>query len=294
MLTKNLTIKEMDEGGKGLARIATLSAVDHDGDTYLPGAFGWKSGGQWCSILPAHDRRATPLGKARVYEEGDQALAELSFNLDIPEAKGWHSAIMFDLAQGESVQEYSYGYNLVEFDYEQRGSDRVRKFKKVEVLEVSPVLKGAGIGTGTLSIKSAELKEKHFAPLIASLGDLAQALPGDPAALSATGLKQIEEIGQAIGGVLAAAGAKGAAEDLAGAIDWLGKAIERHERHMNGAEPPSDASQRKMMDEMKRAYGLLTEGKTPMKADAVAKERAAVETALAGYLLHRSRPHIRG
>ncbi len=202
MQTKMLTIKEMDEAGKGLARIATLSIVDHDGDTYLPGAFGWKAGGQWCSILPAHDRRATPLGKARVYEDGDQALAELVFNLELPEAKGWHSAIMFDLSNGESVQEYSYGYNLVEFDYQTRGNDRVRQFKKVEVLEVSPVLKGAGIGTGTLSMKSAELKEKHFAPLIASLGELAKSLPQDPKSISATGLKQLEEIEAAIGGVL--------------------------------------------------------------------------------------------
>lgn len=202
MHTKMLTIKAMDEAGKGLARIATLSAVDHDGDTYLPGAFGWKAGGQWCSILPAHDRRATPLGKARVYEQGDEALAELNFNLELPEAKGWHSAIMFDLANGESVQEYSYGYDLIDFDYQVRGDNRIRQFKRVGVLEVSPVLKGAGVGTATLGMKSAELKDKHFAPLIASLGELAQSLPADPSSLSATGLKQLEEIERAIGGVL--------------------------------------------------------------------------------------------
>jgi len=202
MQTKMLTIKDMDAAGKGLARIAILSEVDHDGDTYLPGAFGWKAGGQWCSILPAHDRRATPLGKSRVYEAGDEALAELNFNLDLPEAKGWHSAIMFDLANGESVQEYSYAYDLIEFDFQIRGANRVRQFKQVEVLEVSPVLKGAGIGTGTLSMKSAELKDKHFAPLLASLGELAQALPADSSAISATGLKQLEEIERAIGGVL--------------------------------------------------------------------------------------------
>lgn len=232
MLTKSLTIKEMDEAGKGLARIATLSAVDHDGDTYLPGAFGWKAGGQWCSILPAHDRRATPLGKARVYEEGDQALAELSFNLDLPEAKGWHSAIMFDLAKGESVQEYSYGYNLVEFDYQQHGNDRVRQFKKVEVLEVSPVLKGAGIGTGTLAMKSAELKAEHFAPLIASLGELALALPADSSAISATGLKQLEEIERAIGDVLAPMRELAAKERMAADSALAGYLKLRSRRHL--------------------------------------------------------------
>lgn len=204
MQTKTVTIEAMDEAGKGLVRIATLSAVDHDDDTYEPGAFTWKDGGhQWCSILPAHHRGKVPLGKARVYEEGDAALAETFFNLDIPEAKSWHSAIMFDLAQGKSVQEYSYGFDMLDFDYQARGNDRIRVIKRVDVHEISPVLKGAGIGTGTISMKGAKLKEEHFASLIGGLGELATALPGDGSSISATGLKQLEEIEAAIGGVLA-------------------------------------------------------------------------------------------
>lgn len=204
MQTKNLTIEAMDEAGKGLARIATLSAVDHDGDTYLPGAFSWKEGGhQWCSILPAHNRKATPLGKARVYEEGDAAYAELHFNLEIPEAKSWHSAIMFDLAKGTSVQEYSYGFDTIDAEEQVRGQERVQVLKRLDVHEVSPVLKGAGIGTGTLGMKNASLKGEHFTALIGGLGELAKALPADPATLSATGLKQLEEIERAIGATLA-------------------------------------------------------------------------------------------
>lgn len=255
MQTKALTIEEMDEAGKGLARIATLSAVDHDGDTYAPGSFGWKDGGQWCSILPAHDRRATPLGKARVYEEGDAALAELSFNLSIPEAKSWHSAIMFDLARGEPIQEYSYGYDLVDFDYQMRGRDRVRMFKRVEVLEVSPVLKGAGVGTGTLAMKHASLKAERFASLIGGLGELAKALPADRSAISATALKQLGEIGQAIETVL-----KAAASTCAGC---------------QGSFDPKD------MD-----------GDRCATCAAVGKDRSA-DTALAGYLMHQVRPHFR-
>lgn len=203
MQTKSVTIEAMDEAGKGLVRIATLSAVDHDGDTYLPGAFSWKDGGgQWCSILPAHNRSKAPLGKARVYEEGDSALAETHFNLAIPEAKSWHSAIMFDLAQGKSVQEYSYGFDLLDFEYQQRDGERVRLFKRVDVHEISPVLQGAGVGTGTLTMKSAKLKGEHFSQLIAGLGELASALPEEPSGLSATGIKQLEAIEAAIGGVL--------------------------------------------------------------------------------------------
>lgn len=46
--------------------------------------------------------------------------------------------------------------------------------------------------------------------------------------------------------------------DVAGAIEWLAKAVKRHQRHMDGAEATSEASQMKMMDEMKRALALLT------------------------------------
>lgn len=202
-MLKAMTITAMDETGTGLARIAQLSAVDSDGDTYVPGAFAWtEKGEQWCSILPAHDRKATPLGKARVYEDGDWAMAELKFNLDVPEAKAWHSALVFDLANGPSVQEYSYGFAVLDSADNQIGGERVRVLKRLRVDEVSPVLKGAGVGTGTVSIKSAELKAEKFGSLIAGLGELASAIGEDRAAVSATGLKQLGEIHAAIGKAL--------------------------------------------------------------------------------------------
>lgn len=232
-MLKSLTIEKMDDAGTGLARIAQLSAVDSDGDTYERGAFSWKDGGgQWVQILPAHDRRAMPLGKAWVYEDGDQALAQLHLNLDTQAGKDWHSTLKFDLAKGNPVQEWSYGYQVLDADFQVRGEQRVQVLKRLDVDEISPVIRGAGIGTGTISIKSAELKEKHFAPLIAGLGELATSLPADASSLSATGLKQLEEIERAIGAVL-----------------------------------------------------------SPLR-ELAAKERLAVDTAVAGFLKLQSRPHI--
>lgn len=46
--------------------------------------------------------------------------------------------------------------------------------------------------------------------------------------------------------------------DVATAIRWLGSAIERHMRHMNGTEATSEFSQQLMMDEMQQAYSALT------------------------------------
>lgn len=200
MQTKGMSIEKMDEHGVGLARIATLSTVDKDGDTYAPGAFGPREKGQWVPILPAHVRVAQPLGKALVYEQGDAALAELHFNLDTQDGREWHSALKFDLEKGRPAQEYSYGFEVIE---EERRRDGVRVLKQLDVHEVSPVVRGAGEGTGTISLKHVSLKDSRYAELTGALALLAADLPGDRSAISATGAKQLEEIHAAIGKVLA-------------------------------------------------------------------------------------------
>ncbi|MBB5987423.1 HK97 family phage prohead protease [Sphingobium lignivorans] len=203
MQTKALTIKDMDKTGRGLAVIAQLSAIDSDDDTYAPGAFAWKEGGhQWASILPAHDRKHVSLGKVRVYEDGDFAMAEMMFNLDIAAAKDWHSAIMFDLEHGRPVQEYSYGYDALRHRKVQRGSKVVRELRQLDVQEVSPVLRGAGTGTRTLTMKNAGLKEERFIQLMQDLDDVGAFIHANPAALSATGLKQLADIHTALGKAL--------------------------------------------------------------------------------------------
>jgi HK97 family phage prohead protease len=195
MLTKSLTIEKMDNAGTGLARIATLSAVDSDGDTYMPGAFSWKEGGyQWAQMLPAHDRRAMPFGKVRVYEEGDGAYAELNLNLDTQAGRDWHAALKFDLAKGQPVQEWSYGFGILDAGFEQRNGERVRVLKRLDVHEVSPVLKGAGVGTTTIAIKGAAFKGERFTQLLTDLGELADALDANPSILSTTGVKQLADI----------------------------------------------------------------------------------------------------
>lgn len=199
MQIKSLSIETMDDAGKGLARLGSLSAVDYDGDTYLPGAFDWKEGGQWCPLITAHDRGSIPFGKARVYEDGDTIYAELILNLDTQIGKEWHAALRFDLAQGKAVQEWSYGYDALDADYQIRPEGRVRVLKRLDVHEVSTVVRGAGQGTGTVAIKSATLKPGHFDALIAGLSDLANA---DPSSLSATGVKQLEDVQVSIGRVL--------------------------------------------------------------------------------------------
>lgn len=203
MQTKNLTVTEMDEAGKGLALIADMKAVDHDGDGYAPGAFSWK-GDQWCPLLTAHDRWSMPFGKARVYEEGDKAYAEMHINLETQTGREWHAALKFDLANGRAVQEYSYGYDVIEAEDRLNDSKWKRTLKRVDVHEVSTVVRGAGAGTRTISIKGlkAALKSGEFDQLIGHLDTMAGMVKADPGILSATGRKQLEDIHTALGNAL--------------------------------------------------------------------------------------------
>lgn len=218
MQTKQLTIENMDDSGTGLARIAILSEIDRDGDTYEAGAFNGPDGkGQWVPILSAHNRGGMPYGKARVYDDGEAAYAELNLNLATQAGRDWHAALKFDLDRGQPVQEWSYGYDAVDFEHRFSGKDRVRVLKRLLVDEVSTVVRGAGIGTGTIAIKSASLKDDHFAGLIGSLAELEGGLEKDLSTLSATGVKQLSEIYRAIGEALAPIAA--AKKDLALSTD---------------------------------------------------------------------------
>ncbi len=164
---KSFEIKLNDEG-VGLAKIATLSAVDHDGDTYAKGAFG----DQPVQVLDGHAWNGTPLGKGRVFEKGDEAFVEFKLNLDTVAGKDWHAALKFDLANGKPIQEWSYGFRVLESQEETRDGKRVRVLEKLDVFEVSPVVKGAGVGTGTVAIKSNQTFEDQIDTVISEIDDI--------------------------------------------------------------------------------------------------------------------------
>ncbi len=142
-------LKALDEEGVGLARIATLNVIDSDGDITLPGAFGEQN----VKVLPTHNWGAVPLGKARVFEKGDEVLAEFQINLDTAGGQDWHSALKFDLADGKGLIEWSYGFTIDDSETETRDGESIRLLKKLTVHEVSPVMLGAGVNTGTVAIK---------------------------------------------------------------------------------------------------------------------------------------------
>lgn len=143
-------IKELNEKGEGLIKFATLNVIDSDDDVTLPGAFGE----QTAPIVPAHDWAQAPIGKAKIREDGDSALADIKLNLKTDLGRNWYESLKFDMENfTPSIQEYSYGYHVIEKSEGEHEGREVRFLKRLKVHELSPVILGSGVDTGTLGLK---------------------------------------------------------------------------------------------------------------------------------------------
>ena len=153
----SLELKEEKEGSF-LARIATLDAIDKDLDVTTPGAFDTKE-----VLISAYQHSSwhgeLPVGKATISEKGGEVLAEGQFNLDSVTGKEHYEAGKFSIG----LQEWSYGFKILEEGSDEEinawakahdGARPARIIKKVDVIEISPVLVGAGINTELIAIKS--------------------------------------------------------------------------------------------------------------------------------------------
>lgn len=160
---------DVEADGHVKAIIATLNVKDHDGDVTLPGAFGRKEG---IPLLVGHQMHGLPVGKGRVYEEGHQAVFEGQFNLGSQHGKDAYETVKFMGMDGD----WSYGYTV---KAHQRGhisengkSVPVRFLKSLDVLEASIVGIGAGVGTGTASVKERTVAEaRNLIDELADAGD---------------------------------------------------------------------------------------------------------------------------
>jgi len=140
---------KVDDAGAVTVAFAQLNVVDRDGDLTLPGAFPSKTvpmsaygHTSWMGELPT--------GKGAIREEGDWAIFEGRFFLDTEQGKNAHATVK-SMAE---LQEWSYGYDPIDYAFEQRDGQQIRVLKTLDVFEVSPVLMGAGIGTHTRAIKT--------------------------------------------------------------------------------------------------------------------------------------------
>lgn len=143
-------MKEFDsEKGTASVVFATLETIDFDGDWIQKGAFQNTGVVKVCG---SHDWKGPTIGVAKIREAGNEAIADIDFNLDMATAKDWHSSIKFNFAHG-APQEFSFGFDVDDSEFATRSGKKVRVLKKLDTFEVSPVLRGAGINTRVLEVK---------------------------------------------------------------------------------------------------------------------------------------------
>lgn len=152
MDTKSLRVEIKDaDKGSVKAVFATFNKIDSHGDVTLPGAF--EDGAEMPISAYGHAswEGALPVGMGSIRQTQKEAIFEGEFFMDTPQG----------LATFKTVQrlgklgQWSYGYDAEEYSFGDHDGQHVRFLAKQKVHEVSPVLLGAGVGTRTLSAKSA-------------------------------------------------------------------------------------------------------------------------------------------
>ncbi len=101
---------------------------------------------------------------------GDEAILDGRFFLDTPAGADTFKVVKELGADG--LQEWSYGYDPVEYSFGEFEEQQVRFLNKLKVHEVSPVLLGAGIGTRLLTAKSGMKFGEHVEAVMADVDAL--------------------------------------------------------------------------------------------------------------------------
>lgn len=140
-----LEAKAGGEPGSVQAVFSTFNVVDSDGDIVLASAF---TDGQPVPMTWAH-QWTLPVGKGAVRVLDNAAMFDGAFFLETDAGAEAYKTVK---AMG-NLQEWSWGFRVIDAAFEQRDQQLIRVIKAAEVFEVSPVLVGAGVGTYTAAIK---------------------------------------------------------------------------------------------------------------------------------------------
>jgi hypothetical protein len=203
---------KLDETGSIELAFSRLNVIDADGDVTLTGAIPAKDVPMSAYGHTSWDG-ALPIGKGSISEQGGLGVFKGRFFLETT-----HGRDAYETVKGlGALAEYSYGYNVIDGGPGTFDGKRVRELRKLDVFEVSPVLKGAGVGTATLAIKSGA--PASDAPFVEQLSWYSEGLPalldrikGHAAARASEGRKlsradraALEELVESLDGQLTAA-----------------------------------------------------------------------------------------
>lgn len=141
--------------GEVHAIVATLGVVDRDEDVIRKDAI--KDGAKVKVSGYGHDAifGEAPVGKGALFVTGDQVLFKGTYFMDTQRGR---EAFALMKAMGAD-QEWSFGFRVMGYEVpseDERAKGARRILTKLDPFEVSPVILGAGIGTRTVSAKSAD------------------------------------------------------------------------------------------------------------------------------------------
>lgn len=141
---------KLSETGDIMVAFSRFNVIDSDNDVTFPGAMPVGKGVPMSAYGHTSWDGAPPTGKGIISERGELGVFDGSFFMETDQGRNaYHTTkAMADL------QEWSYGYAVLDGPPGVFEGKRVRELRKLDVYEVSPVLKGAGVGTSTLAIKS--------------------------------------------------------------------------------------------------------------------------------------------
>lgn len=149
---KSLARLEVKDETKGEveAVFATLDVVDKDGDITRKGAF--ENGAE--VVISAYNHKswegALPVGLGTIQEVGDKVVMKGQFFLNTSGGRDTFEVVKALGGKGE----WSYGFNVDDSASTEIEGKSVRELRKMTVHEVSPVMRGAGVGTMTTYAKS--------------------------------------------------------------------------------------------------------------------------------------------
>lgn len=143
------------EKGEVEATVATLGVIDHDGDIIRSGAQGKAASVAMSSW--GHDAvwGNRPVGKGKLAESGNTLKFSGRVFLKTTDGRETFETLK---EMGED-QEWSFGFRVLGSEVpseEERKQGAQRIITKMAAFEVSPVMVGAGIGTQTTGLKSAQ------------------------------------------------------------------------------------------------------------------------------------------
>lgn len=143
--------------GSFRATFSLFNTKDLDGDVTLPGAFDVGAPVRLAAF--GHDWYSPPIGVGVIGADDQRAWIDGQFNLNMQSGRDTYESVK---ALG-ALQQWSYGYDVVEASADQFEGERVQLLKKLTVHEVSPVMLGAQPLTSTDQIKGAKAGARNSA-----------------------------------------------------------------------------------------------------------------------------------